>query len=148
MIISSLGLGQERLKRCVVSSKLTPRAVGCPWADEGAPGGRNRNMQRPQCLRELVGNRTECAPGVGGAEERAAVAATSQASTGGLARALGEPGLYSRAGFLGPGMADIKDRMGLCRGWGGVEGRPVLPGGCSAASLAHTHKRPAGACQS
>lgn len=114
MIISSLGLGQERLERRVVPSKVTPGAVGCPPADEGAAGSRNRNMQRPQCLREPVGNRTEGAPGVGGAEERAAVADTSQAGTGGLGRALGEPGLYSRAGLLGTGMADIEDRMGLC----------------------------------
>ena len=53
------------------------------------------HIQRPQCLRELVGNRTECAPGVGGAEEREGVADTSQAGTGGLAGALSEPGLYS-----------------------------------------------------
>lgn len=41
VIVSSLGLGQEHLKRCVVPCTVMLGAVGCPWAGEGALGSSN-----------------------------------------------------------------------------------------------------------
>ena len=51
VIISSLGLGQEHLKICVVPCKVMPGAVGCPWADEGGPGSSTTYTEAPMSER-------------------------------------------------------------------------------------------------
>ena len=61
VIISSLGLGQERLKRCVVPCNVMPGAVGCPWADEGGPGSSTAYTEAPMSERACGHQNRVCA---------------------------------------------------------------------------------------